>query len=217
MNNLSELKSELAERRSEIRKRLAEFKLKWQEPDKEIFSELVFCLCTPQSSALKCNEAVKLLRANGCLVAGKKSEVKKCLRGRARFHNSKTKHILNAQKFFSRNGQIRIKEILRENKIEKNHLQTRSWLVRNVKGLGYKEASHFLRNIGFYENIAILDRHILKNLVALGVIPETPKSLSVKKYLEIEEKLIRFCKREGIKPEELDLALWARETGFVFK
>jgi len=215
MSNLSELKKELG--KGEIRKALAEFKSNWKKSDEEIFSELVFCLCTPQSNALKCDEAVKLIEMKKCLLKGKKSEIRKCLKGRARFHNNKTKHILNAQKFFSRNERIEIKKILKENKIEESHLQTREWLVRNVKGLGCKEASHFLRNTGFYENMAILDRHILKNLVSLGVIRRIPSSMSRKNYLSIEKKLIAFCKREKIKPEELDLVLWAHETGFVFK
>ncbi len=217
MSNLSKLKKELEKRKGEIGRALAEFKSNWKKSDGRVFSELLFCLCTPQSSALKCNEAVRILKERGCILKGKESEIKKCLKGRARFHNSKAKHILNAQKLFSRNGNIRVKEILKEHGIEENHLGTREWLVRNVKGLGFKEASHFLRNIGFYENIAILDRHILKNLVSLGVIGKIPSSMNRKNYLSIEKKLIAFCKREKIKPEELDLALWAHETGFVFK
>ncbi len=217
MNSLSELKKELEKRKRETRKRLADFKQNWEKNNSEVFSELVFCLCTPQSNALNCSEAGQLLKEKGLLVKGKKSEVKKCLQGRVRFHNNKTKYILLAQKLFSMNDQIRVKEILKEHGIEKNHLQAREWLVRNVRGLGFKEASHFLRNIGFYENVAILDRHILKNLVELGVIPESPSELTEKKYLEIEKELIQFCKRQKIKPEELDLVLWAHETGFVFK
>jgi len=42
------------------------------------------------------------------------------------------------------------------------------WLVKNLTGLGYKEAGHFLRNIGSGK-IAILDRHILRNLHALAL------------------------------------------------
>lgn len=89
--------------------------------------------------------------------------------------------------------------------------------MKNVKGLGLKEASHFLRNIGFFEDIAILDRHILRNLVRLKVTRGIPTGLTDKKYLEIEERTLQFCEQNKIKPEELDLVLWARETGFVFK
>ena len=209
------LRAELKARKKEIESRLSGFKSNWKKGNKKIFSELVFCLCTPQSSALKCDEAVKRLEREKCYSSA--AGVRKCLQGKVRFHNSKAEHILAAKKFFSRGGKITIKEILREQGIEKNPFRTREWLVGNVKGLGYKEASHFLRNTGFYGNIAILDRHILKNLVNLGVITSVPANLNREKYLSIEKKLIGFCKKEGIKPEELDLALWARETGFVFK
>ena len=93
----------------------------------------------------------------------------------------------------------------------------REWLVENVKGLGYKEASHFLRNIGLGENLAILDRHILKNLALLGVIKEVPTSLTKRIYLEIERKMIAFSKEANIPMGHLDLLLWYKEAGEVFK
>jgi N-glycosylase/DNA lyase len=94
--------------------------------------------------------------------------------------------------------------------------EKREYLVKNVKGLGLKEASHFLRNIG-HNNLAILDRHILKNLHKLGVIEEVPRSLTKKAYLDIEEKFKRFSKKIGITMDELDLLFWSMETGKVFK
>jgi len=103
-------------------------------------------------------------------------------------------------------------------KIEKfNAAAARDWLVRNVKGLGYKEASHFLRNIGLGKELAILDVHILKNLKELGVIENIPSSLTKKRYLEIEDKMRKFSRRTKIPLAELDLLLWSLETGFVFK
>lgn len=213
MTQLNELKA----RKKEIRKRLAEFKSNWEKGNKKIFAELVFCLCTPQSNALKCDEAVKLIEKKKCLLKARRAQIKKCLRGSVRFHNTKTENVLKARELFSRNRKLEIKNILKEHEIEENPRKTREWLVKNVKGFGFKEASHFLRNIGFYENIAILDRHILKNLKRLGIIKKIPKNLNKKNYYLIEKKLIEFCNKNGIKPEELDLALWAKETGFVFK
>jgi N-glycosylase/DNA lyase len=93
----------------------------------------------------------------------------------------------------------------------------REWLVANINGMSYKEASHFLRNIGMGQDLAILDRHILKNLVRLGVIQEIPSSISPRKYLDIEEKMRRFCTREKIPMDHLDMLLWCRETGEIFK
>ncbi|PIV55041.1 DNA lyase [Candidatus Desantisbacteria bacterium CG_4_10_14_0_8_um_filter_48_22] len=93
----------------------------------------------------------------------------------------------------------------------------RAWLVGNVKGMGYKEASHFLRNIGFGKDIAILDRHILKNLKALGVISDIPDTLTEKIYLEIEGKMRDFAERTDIPLESLDLLFWSMQTGHIFK
>ncbi|MEK9139334.1 MAG: DNA lyase, partial [Bacteroidota bacterium] len=92
----------------------------------------------------------------------------------------------------------------------------RAWLVKNVKGLGWKEASHFLRNIG-HHNLAILDRHILKNLKRHNVIRTLPKTLTAKRYLTIEKKFLAFSQHLGISMDELDLLFWSRETGEILK
>ena len=97
-----------------------------------------------------------------------------------------------------------------------NPRQIREYLVENIKGIGYKEASHFLRNIG-HRNLAILDRHILKNLKDLKVINDIPKSLSKNKYFEIEKKFSNFSKEINIPMDELDLLFWSIETGEVFR
>ena len=93
----------------------------------------------------------------------------------------------------------------------------REWLVKNIKGIGYKEAGHFLRNIGLGSDIAILDRHILKNLKRLGVISDIPKTLTRNKYIEIENKLRGFSRKVSIPMDHLDLLFWAREAGKIFK
>jgi N-glycosylase/DNA lyase len=74
-----------------------------------------------------------------------------------------------------------------------------------------------LRNIGLGEDLAILDRHILKNLALLGVIKEVPSNLSRKTYLEIEKKMTEFSKEAEIPMGKLDLLLWYKEAGEVFK
>ena len=88
----------------------------------------------------------------------------------------------------------------------------RDWLVQNVKGIGYKEASHFLRNIGLGENMAILDRHILKNLNLLGV-EKILSSLPKHRYFEIEKKMIKFASKINIPMSHLNLVLWYKDTG----
>ena len=91
----------------------------------------------------------------------------------------------------------------------------REWLVNNIKGIGYKEASHFLRNIGF-DDYAIIDFHIIDILTRYKII-EKPKYLSKKKYLEIEEILRKIAKQTNLTLAELDLYLWYMETGKILK
>jgi N-glycosylase/DNA lyase len=94
---------------------------------------------------------------------------------------------------------------------------TRAWLVREVDGLGWKEASHFLRNIGRGDDLAILDRHILRNLQRHGVIRRMPGSLTPKRYLQIENRMESFSKDVEISMAALDMLFWSRETGEIFK
>ena len=94
-----------------------------------------------------------------------------------------------------------------------NDMDVREEIVKNVKGLGYKEASHFLRNIGLGKDLAILDRHILRRLKSCGVLEEVPKSLTPKRYLEIEEKMRRFFKQVEIPLDHLDLLFFSMATG----
>lgn len=200
--------------RPRIISRLNEFKQLWERGnDEEIFAELVFCLLTPQSKANLCWIGVENLVRKNLLFKNNVNEVVNELNG-VRFKYKKAKYIIETGKYFINNGKITIKE-----KIDKfkSINELRDWLVKNVMGLGYKEASHFLRNIGLGENLAILDRHILKNLHLLGLIDEIPNSLSQKRYFEIESKMIKFAAKINIPMSHLDLLLWYKETGEIFK
>jgi len=187
------LKKKYSQRKIEIKTRLKEFS---KVKNDDIFYELCFCLLTPQSNAKKCDKAVQLLKNKDFL--NKSINPVKYLKKNTRFHNNKAKYLLEMKKKFP------------------NLEMKREFLVKNIKGLGLKEASHFLRNIG-YRNLAILDRHILKNLHKYNVIDEIPKSLTSKKYFEIEEKFKEFSKKIKIPMDELDLLFWSLETGEVFK
>ncbi|MCK4636864.1 MAG: N-glycosylase/DNA lyase, partial [Methanomicrobia archaeon] len=171
--------------------------------------ELVFCILTPQSRAKSCWKAVENLLNKNLLLGGNKNQISKELNG-ARFRYKKAEYIIEARKLFS----IGIKSKMNE---FNDVYSAREWLVQNVKGIGYKEASHFLRNIGFGEELAILDRHILKNLKFFGAIEEIPRSLPRKKYFEIEKKMKKLAEKVKISMSHLDLVLWYKETGEVFK
>jgi N-glycosylase/DNA lyase len=96
-----------------------------------------------------------------------------------------------------------------------NGQKLREWLIEEVKGLGPKEASHFLRNIGYTE-FAIVDFHIVDVLVRYGLI-QKPKTVTLRRYLEIEETLKRIAQKASLNLAELDLYLWYMETGKILK
>jgi N-glycosylase/DNA lyase len=94
--------------------------------------------------------------------------------------------------------------------------ESREWLVKNIKGLGWKESSHFLRNVG-YLDLAIIDRHIISNMVEHGLIKKRPKSITKRRYLEYERLLGEVAYKVGMSLGEMDLYLWYRKTGEVLK
>jgi len=211
---LNEIKRIYLDRRDQIQIRLNGFRqiLKVGN-DEDIFAELIFCILTPQSKAKSCWLDVKNLLNKKLFFKGSPGKIAEEISG-ARFKYRKAKYIVEARKIFSINGKISIKSKIKE--FNKND-NLREWIVKNVKGIGYKEASHFLRNIGLGENLAILDRHILKNLKLLGVIEKIPGSLSKKRYFEIENKMKNFADSIRIPISHLDLLLWYKETGEIFK
>jgi N-glycosylase/DNA lyase len=199
--------------KKEIENRLDEFRQvgKSAGPE-ELFAELAFCILTPQSKARLCWEAILAMRKKGLLLNGTKKTINKELQ-KVRFKNKKTEYLLEARdKFFKGSNSI-----YSNIKKSKSPVILREYLAGEVKGMGWKEASHFLRNIGLGSEIAILDRHIIRNLIELGILEEYPKNLSKKKYIEIEEKMKKLSKDLNIPMDTLDHVFWARQTGEVFK
>lgn len=210
MQSLKKLYSEI---KSQIDARLAEFQSTWEEgSDLDLLREGIFCLCTPQSSAKAGWKAATLLTTypfldTPFLVA--KTILSDC---GVRFSTNKTKYILEFKNRFSRSTRQKVFELLTNDVVS-----TRNRLAEEIKGWGLKEASHFLRNIGFGFGICILDRHIMRNLAEFKIIPEIPQSLNKKTYLEIEQKMLKFAKKIGIPSDALDLLFWYRAKNEIFK
>lgn len=200
--------------KEEIEKRLSEFRAIWKEgTEEDIFGELAFCLFTPQSKARCCWEAVSVLKEDGRLFVGKAEEMVGDMR-KVRFLNKKSRYLVKAREQFSDNGSISIKKRL---EVFCDEFSIRNWLCAEVSGLGMKEASHFMRNIGKGENLAILDRHVLKNLHKTGAIEEVPASVNSRLYLQIEKKMHSYSKETGIPVAHIDFVFWYMEAGEVFK
>ncbi|MDY3058708.1 MAG: N-glycosylase/DNA lyase [Fusobacterium sp.] len=203
------------EKQKEIEKRLKEFKEIWERGSNEdIHAELSFCILTPQSKAVNAWKAITTLKENGLLFNGSAEDIVEYL-NIVRFKNNKAKYLVALrEQMQNEKGEIITKDFFNSITDVK---EKREWIVKNIKGMAYKEAGHFLRNVGFGKEIAILDRHILKNLVKLEVIEDVPKSLTPKLYLEIEEKMKTYCKFINIPMDSLDLLLWYKEAGEIFK
>lgn len=211
---VEEIKGIYSSIQDKILLRLKQFKKMWETgTNEDMFAELVFCILTPQSRAKSCWTAVEHLRNRGLLTNCDVNGIRKEL-NIVRFGNKKAEYIVSARKKLTINGRMSIKDILSR---FDDPYQAREWLVKNIKGIGYKEASHFLRNIGKGEELAILDRHIFKNLELLGVIGEVPQNPSNKRYIEIEKGMQEFANRIKIPMSHLDFVLWSRETGELFK
>lgn len=211
---IDDLKQKYLQKKTEIEKRLQDFRDVYALPDEEIFAELCFCLLTPQTKAKSADHVIKKLKEKNLLLNGTAGEIKVWM-APIRFNNNKSVYVVNARKFFT-NGQGKL-EIKKHIEAAPDISTLRKWLVQNIKGFGLKEASHFLRNIGLGDDIAILDRHILKHLVRNNVIPEIPKSITNKKYFEMENRMRDFSKQTGIPMAHLDLLWWSEEAGEIFK
>ena len=185
--------------------RIKEFKEIDRGSGDDLFNELCFCVLTANFNAEKC---IMIQREIGDeFLTLSEEELAKRLAGLGhRYPNTRAKYISESAKY---------KDSLKNIVHSSEGKELREWLVKNIKGFGYKEASHFLRNIGF-DDYAIIDFHIVNILVRYNLI-KRPKSLSKKRYLEIENVLKDIARKLDFSLAELDLYLWYTETGKILK
>ena len=201
-------------RRGEIRARLREFDEVWRTAtDERLWEEMVFCIFTAGASArmgLGSIEAVRPL-----LMGGSQRELAAALLGRHRYPNARSGYIIVTREYLEGDCGMRLRERLEG---FADPFERRDWLARSrgVKGLGYKESSHFLRNVGL-RGYAILDKHILRCLAEVGVIDSPQPPATRARYLATEERLRDFARDVSIDFDELDLVLWSMKTGEILK
>ncbi|MHA2281459.1 MAG: N-glycosylase/DNA lyase [Promethearchaeota archaeon] len=189
-----------------IKNRIKEFREIGNESQDTIFRELCFCIMTANCSAEKCIE-VQAKIGNGFQCFDEKELSKKLKKYGYRFPNIRAEYIVKAREYQE--------ELIKNLSVNENIEELREWIVKNIKGIGYKEASHFLRNIG-HTGYAIIDFHIIDLLTKFDVIAK-PKTLTKRRYLEIEGILGKIAEELKLNLGELDLFLWYMETGKVLK
>lgn len=207
-----------AAKRKEIEQRLADFSAIPSKGDAALLAELSFCISAANSSAEAAYKAQKELTASGLLMSDDTDKISAVLlSSHVRFHKNKAKYLIEARK-----------KLFEEKGLEKalagakrpgagGPVALRNFLADHVLGLGMKEAGHFLRNTGLAQEVAILDRHIIKNIVSLGIIKQAPKTITRKRYLDIEKKMMDFSRENKIPLAHLDLLMWSEQTGRIFK
>lgn len=212
-SSLDELWNSYQQKRPAIRTRLDEFAaLRAFASNDRLFEELVYCLFTAGASARMGLHSVERVRP--FLADGTVEQISAALTGAHRYPNARAGYVIAARQFLQDACQLNLREKL--NSFQDEAALRREYFVSHVKGIGYKEASHYLRNIG-YCGYAILDKHIVKTLFEFGVIASPDPPTTKKKYLAIEELMRNFAEEIKIDFDELDLLLWSNKTGEILK
>ncbi|MEM0101368.1 MAG: N-glycosylase/DNA lyase [candidate division WOR-3 bacterium] len=200
---INEIKNVINECKEIVNTRIKEFEEIGKNED-SVFKELCFCILTANYSAKK-GMIIQYSIGDGFIHLSKEELYKKLIELGYRFPN-RVNYIIEARKYYGN-----LLKIINE---FKNSFFAREWLIKNIKGIGYKEASHFLRNIGF-KDLAIIDRHILKYLINKELT--NYKNLTKKRYLELEILLSSIANELNITLAELDLYIWYLSTGEILK
>jgi N-glycosylase/DNA lyase len=210
---LEKLKRSYAAKGPLIRRRMQEFQEVYRQGDEAIFTELCFCIFTAGASArmgLSCIDAIRDI-----ILTGTAHEIEARIGKRHRYPKARAEYIVHTRDYLQKEWDLQITKLVEsfQDRIELRDFFATS---KGIKGIGYKEASHFLRNIGF-KGYAILDKHVLRSLHELGVIHSPKPPTSRKKYLEIEAKMKKFAEQIAIDFDDLDLLLWSSKTGEILK
>lgn len=82
-------------------------------------------------------------------------------------------------------------------------------LIFLCPGIGPKQSSHYVKNIGFTDNVAILDRHILNYLKLIDDVDICPRQVSkIDKYEEIEQRFIDKVSKFNHTISVVDQSMW---------
>ena len=171
-----------------------------------IYGELCFCILTANTSAEMGIRTQEIIGLEGFLNFDEETMRKKLKEARYRFYNVRSKFLVQSRWVVDELPHIIAM---------KDRIGARDYLVNNLKGIGYKEASHFLRNVGVFD-FSILDKHIL-NMIRKEYPERKFLVGSRKNYLETEKTILEFADSISLEPGILDLYLWKIATGKLLK
>jgi len=210
-------------KREAIQQRLGELRAGWSKTDQGVFAELCYCILLARTSAEATLPTVVGLEKNKLLFQASREEIEKYLKEHGYAFKERSNYIVNWRYKFSDRGSLRIKSFLESRFKTSNgwNIQgMREYLASQHSGVGWKVASQFLRNIGIGlgHDLALLDRHIQRELEKFGYIPEAYyQALSKARYLDYERRMQNLARDSGIPMDDLDLLLWSNKTGKIIK
>lgn len=218
--NLEEVRKQYRDREDEIQDRLEDFRELRDAGDQRLFRELAFVIMSSRSEAENAWDAAVRMDRSGHLFKSGREEIERVLaEHEIQYEREKAGYIVENREKLSQptledpSGDLKLKDRVNPDRLD----SSRDWFQENVKGIGMKGASHFLRNIGYGDRFAIVSGYIAKKLYELDMkdSPEPPADRG--EYMECEESVRRVAEKTGIDVKALDLVLWSMETGEVFR
>jgi len=174
------------------------------------WSALLFCILSSQVRVPKANAALRAILQRITFDGNVSStqvydQVRDVLRHedvRYRFPEVKARQISHSWIAFAQLGND-LYEFLDSLPDEQS---ARAEVTSLFPGLGMKQASMFLRDIGYSRRLCIIDTHILWYCDQFGRAPTG--ALTARRYLEIEKFLLEESDKRGVSPGIFDSVVW---------
>lgn len=194
--------------------------------ERKLLSELVLCILSSQEKYEVALGAMKMLQKDNVLKIPQnrielkeiKREIKRTLsrpirfnyngKGysrRLRFFNKKCDYIIQTVQNIYLND-LTIKEILSSKCCIQ---ETRNQIINYSIGLGPKQASMFLRNVGYHSELAVLDKHVIDYMKMMGMTTTSTTGFSnIRQYQIAELRLKSYAETYNVSLLHLDMAIW---------
>ncbi len=194
------------DKEAQIRARLADFKK--PRTEQFLWEELIYCLFAANSSGKMAETAVRLL--GPIHKTATLEELQAAVHKKVRFYNVRSRFFFVNREFIATNHGTFLTFVGSFDDV----YTLRNVLADEFLGMQFKEASHYLRNIGF-SGLCIIDKHVLFLMKEFGVLRSTKPPKNKKEYFRIEKKVLDFAKSQNYDVDVLDLALWSYRSGHI--
>ena len=183
--------------------------------DEDAWQSLLFCILSSQvrvSAAANATQAVLaevpffLTDVSSSEVYDKTKEILTRKNVRHRFPEVKSRQIASAWFAFAQ-VKDELYNYLDSFSTEK---AAREAVTQLFPGIGFKQASMFLRDIGYSDRLCIIDTHLLWYCGHMG--KKCYGAMTAKKYIEVEDYLLKQSDEFGVSPKIFDSAIWVAVT-----